>query len=110
MFRVIVATTICAATLAAQTPKPTCLDCPATYIPKSELDAYTERAIKYNLVDEQVRAVDLGHSRVGIGMVTRKHLESGPIRKGSVAEHEQVSEVYYIIDSAAAPSSQGRIW
>lgn len=98
MFRVILATTICAATLAAQAPKPTCVDCPATYIPKSELDAYTERAIKYNLVDEQVRAVDVGHSRVGIGMVTRKHLESGPMRKGSVAEHEQVSEVYYIID------------
>jgi mannose-6-phosphate isomerase-like protein (cupin superfamily) len=100
MFRLIIATAICAATLAAQAPKPTCVECPATYIPKSELDAYTERAIKYNLVDEQVRAVDLGHSRVGIGMVTRKHLESGPIRKGSVAEHEQVSEVYYIIEGA----------
>lgn len=100
MFRLIIATTICAATLAAQAPKPTCVDCPATYIPKSELDAYTERALKYNLVDEQVRAVDLGHARVGIGMVTRKHLEPGPIRKSSVAEHEQISEVYYIIDGA----------
>ena len=94
------ATMITAATLAAQAPKPTCAECPASYIPKSELDAYTERALKYNLVDEQVRAVDLGHSRVGIGMVTRKHLEPGAIRKGTIAEHEQVSEVYYIIDGS----------
>jgi mannose-6-phosphate isomerase-like protein (cupin superfamily) len=88
------------ARLAAQAPNPTCVECPSTYIPKSELDAYTARALKYNLVDEQVRAVDLGHSRVGIGMVTRKHLEPGTIRKGGVAEHEQVSEVYYIIEGS----------
>ena len=95
--QLICATTIAAATLIAQ-PKPTCAKCPGTYIPKSELDAYTARAIQYNLTDEQVRSVDVGKSQVGIGMVTRKHLEPGPIRKGSVAEHEQVSEVYYIIE------------
>jgi mannose-6-phosphate isomerase-like protein (cupin superfamily) len=96
----VLVTAIAAATLAAQQPKPTCVQCPATYIPKSELDSYTERAIKYNLVDEQVRAVDIGHSIVGIGMVTRKHLDAGPARKGAVAEHEQVSEVYYIIEGS----------
>src|SRR6188768_3169910 len=96
----IFAATIAAATLTAQQPKPTCVMCPGTYIPKSELDAYTERAIKYNLTDEQVRSVDVGKSQVGIGMVTRKHLDPGPIRKGSVAEHEQISEVYYIIEGS----------
>jgi mannose-6-phosphate isomerase-like protein (cupin superfamily) len=96
----IFAATIATATLTAQQPKPTCVMCPGTYIPKSELDAYTERAIKYNLTDEQVRSVDIGKSQVGIGMVTRKHLDPGPIRKGSVAEHEQISEVYYIIEGS----------
>lgn len=94
------ATIIAGATLSAQAPKPTCANCPGTYIPKNELDAYTEKAVKYNITDQQVRSVDVGKSQVGIGMVTRKHLDPGPIRKGSVAEHEQVSEVYYIIEGS----------
>jgi mannose-6-phosphate isomerase-like protein (cupin superfamily) len=89
-----------AATLSAQQPKPTCVKCPGTYIPKSELDAYTARAIKYDITDEQVRAVDVGKSNVGIGIVTRKHLDPGAIRQGSVAEHEQVSEVYYVMEGS----------
>jgi mannose-6-phosphate isomerase-like protein (cupin superfamily) len=66
----------------------------------SELDAYTAKAIKYRLVDQQVRSVDIGKTQVGIGMVTRGKL-SGPVRKGAVAEHDKVSEVYYIIEGAA---------
>jgi mannose-6-phosphate isomerase-like protein (cupin superfamily) len=96
----IFATTIAAARIFAQQPQPTCVQCPGTYIDKSELDAYTARALKYDVVDEQVRAVDMGKSNVGIGIVTRKHLDAGPIRKGSVAEHEQVSEVYYIMEGS----------
>src|ERR1700691_107661 len=84
--------------LLAQSPQPTCRHCQATYIPKSELDAYTAKAIKYKIVDQQVRTVDLGKSQVGIAMVTRGKLVPGPVRKGAVAEHEQVSEVYYVID------------
>lgn len=82
-------------------PKPSCQHCPATYIPKAELDAYTAKAIKYNLVDQQVRSVDIGKVQVGIGMVTRGKLAPDPNRKGAVAEHEQVSEVYHIIDGEA---------
>jgi mannose-6-phosphate isomerase-like protein (cupin superfamily) len=87
--------------LLAQSPRPTCNHCQATYIPGSELDAYTAKAIKYNLVDQQVRSVDIGKSQVGIGMVTRPKLLPGAVRKGAVAEHEQVSEVYYIIEGSA---------
>ena len=87
--------------LLAQSPQPTCKHCQGTYIPKSELDAYTAKAIKYKLVDQQVRSVDIGKSQVGIGMVTRPKLLPGAVRKGAVAEHEQVSEVYYIIDGEA---------
>jgi mannose-6-phosphate isomerase-like protein (cupin superfamily) len=88
--------------LFAQAPSPTCKNCQATYIPKSELDAYTAKEIKYNQVDLQVRDADIGKATVGIGMVHRGKLtaEQGK-RAGIVAEHEQVSEVYHIIDGAA---------
>lgn len=85
----------------ADTPKPTCHNCPATYIPKSELDAYAAKNKKYNMVDQQVRDVDLGKIGVGIGMVYRGKLMPDPNRKGAVAEHEQISEVYHIIDGEA---------
>jgi len=88
-------------TLMAQSPKPTCKRCQATYIPKNELDAYTAKAIKYNIVDQQVRSVDVGKSQVGIGMVTRGKLAPGTVRQGAVAEHEQISEVYYVIEGEA---------
>ena len=82
-------------------PAPTCQHCSATYIPKSELDAYTGKAIKYRLIDQQVRSVDVGKVQVGIGMVRRGKLLPDPTRKGAVAEHEQVSEVYHVIDGEA---------
>ncbi len=87
--------------LLAQEPKPTCNHCSATYIPKSELDAYTKRAIEHKIVDQQVRSVDLGKTQVGIGMVTRGKLVPGSTRGEPVAEHEQISEVYYVIDGSA---------
>src|SRR5271163_4339449 len=77
--------------------QPTCHRCQATYIPVSELDAYTAKAVKYNIVDQQVRSVDIGKVQIGIGMVTRGKLLAGTVRKGSVAEHERVSEVYHVI-------------
>lgn len=92
---------LAALALLAQSPQPTCHNCQATYVPKSELDAYTAKAIKYKLTDQQVRSVDVGKSQVGIGMVTRGKLMPGPARKGAVAEHEQISEVYYVIEGSA---------
>jgi mannose-6-phosphate isomerase-like protein (cupin superfamily) len=87
--------------LLAQEPKPTCNHCPATYIPKSELDAYTKRAAENKLVDQQVRSVDIGKAQLGIGMVTRGKLDLGSTSGDAVAEHEQISEVYYIIEGSA---------
>jgi mannose-6-phosphate isomerase-like protein (cupin superfamily) len=80
-------------------PKPTCNMCPGTYIPLSELDAYRQKAIKENLVDQQVRDVEIGKAHVGIGMVHRGKLAQPA--KDSVAEHDLVSEVYHIIDGSA---------
>ncbi len=82
-------------------PRPTCNHCQATYIPVSELNAYTAKAIQYQLIDQQVRSVDIGKVQVGIGMVTRGKLVADPRRKSAVAEHEQVSEVYHVIDGEA---------
>ncbi len=87
--------------LYAQGPKPTCNHCSASYIPKSELDAYTKRAIENKLVDQQVRSVDLGRAQVGIGLVYRGKLDPASSSGEAVAEHEQISEVYYIIEGSA---------
>ena len=80
-------------------PQPTCRMCPGTYIPASEMDAYTKKAITESLVDQRVRAVDIGKSNVGIGLVYRTKLAAPTAN--SVAEHDQVSEVYYIISGSA---------
>jgi len=80
-------------------PQPTCTLCPGTYIPRVELDAYTRKAIAEKLVDQQVRDVDIGKANIGIGMVYRGKLDKP--RPDSVAEHDLVSEVYYIISGSA---------
>ena len=54
---------IAAFPLLAQEPNPTCNRCPATYIPKSELDAYMRRALEHHIMDQQVRSVDSGKCR-----------------------------------------------
>lgn len=86
-------------------PHPTCNHCQATYIPKSELDAYNQRAIEHKLVDQQVRSVDIGSVQVGIGSIYRGKLGNAQGLENqvaeAVAEHEQVSEVYYIIEGSA---------
>ena len=95
-----VAVLLTAVTIIAQGDgRPTCRSCPSTLIPQAELQAYINRAIAKNIVDQQVRAVDVGKTNVAIGVVHRGKL-SGPAAN-SVAEHHQVSEVYHIIDGAA---------
>jgi mannose-6-phosphate isomerase-like protein (cupin superfamily) len=86
-------------------PKPTCNHCSAVFIPKSELDAYNQRAIEHKLVDQQVRSVDVGKVQVGIGSIYRGKLGQAVGLENTVAEavaeHEQVSEVYYVIEGSA---------
>ncbi|HYL39392.1 MAG TPA: AraC family ligand binding domain-containing protein [Bryobacteraceae bacterium] len=85
--------------LPAQDPKPTCNQCPATYIDKSELDAYVKRAMDNNLVDQQVRSVDLGKSQIGLGVVYRGKLDRPG--RNAVAEHDYISELYHVIEGTA---------
>ncbi len=65
-------------------PHPTCNHCSAVYVPKSELDAYNQRAIEHKLVDQQVRSVDVGKVQVGIGSIYRGKLgqATGPGKSG----------------------------
>jgi mannose-6-phosphate isomerase-like protein (cupin superfamily) len=87
--------------LAAQShdpdPKPTCNGCPASYIPNEEIEAYLKRAIADRIIDQQVRAVDIGKSNVAIGVVHRTKIET----PGEVAEHDLVSEVYHVMSGSA---------
>jgi hypothetical protein len=85
--------------LQAQDTKPTCNRCSATYIDAGELQAYVKRAIADNLIDQQVRSVDIGKSQVGVGVVYRGKLNTPA--PDSVAEHDLISEVYHIIDGSA---------
>ena len=80
-------------------PQPTCAMCPGYHIPASELRAYTQKAVAEKLTDQQVRDVEIGKAHVGIGMVHRGKLDA-PL-PNSVAEHDLVSEVYYVIDGSA---------
>jgi mannose-6-phosphate isomerase-like protein (cupin superfamily) len=80
-------------------PQPTCNMCPGYYIPVNELEAYTKKAIAERLTDQQVRDVEIGKAHIGIGMVYRGRLDKPA--PDSVAEHDQVSEVYHIISGSA---------
>jgi mannose-6-phosphate isomerase-like protein (cupin superfamily) len=88
-----------ACALAAQNP--TCNKCLATFVSSDEIQAYLKRAparANNAVADQQVRAIDVGKSNVDIGVVYR----SGRQAEGSaVAEHDQVSEVYHVLDGSA---------
>jgi len=84
---------------AVMAQEPTCRNCPGTYIPNSELQAYVKRAMQYNLVDQQIRAVDIGKTNLDVGVVYRGRLAKPA--DASVAEHDLVSELYHIIEGTA---------
>jgi len=87
------------ALMAQGDPQPTCKNCPGTYIPNAEIQAYVQKAIAEKRTDQQVRDIDIGKSHVGIGVVHRGKL-AAPAPE-SVAEHDFVSEVYHIIEGSA---------
>jgi mannose-6-phosphate isomerase-like protein (cupin superfamily) len=98
MFAALMLLLACSA-LVAQDVQPTCKNCPGTYIPSEEIQAYAKRAVATGVIDQQVRAVDIGKSNVDIGLVYRGKLTAPAA--DAVAEHDQVSEVYHIIDGSA---------
>ena len=87
-----------AAVATGQDIAPSCTMCPGTYIPNSEIDAYVARAKANQLIDQQVRQVDIGKANVGVAVVHRTKINNP---QATVAEHDLVSEVYHVISGAA---------
>ena len=85
--------------LSAQNSKPSCNECPSTYISNDEIQSYLKRVEGNAVADQQVRALDIGKINVDVGVVYRGKL-AAPAPQ-SVAEHDKVSEVYHIIDGSA---------
>src|SRR5438445_207592 len=54
-------------------PQPTCNMCPGTYIPLSELQAYTKKAVAEKLVDQQ-------QSRKGNARQDQTHVQRFPVK------------------------------
>jgi hypothetical protein len=69
--------------------QPTCNMCPGTYIPASEVEAYAKRGKANQLIDQQVRQVDIGKANVGVAVVYRGKVDNPA---AVVAEHDLVSE------------------
>jgi mannose-6-phosphate isomerase-like protein (cupin superfamily) len=85
----------------AQQTRPSCDRCSASYISHQEIDAYFRRAparLANSVADQQVRAVDVGKSHVDFGVVYRSDTQA---EGSAVAEHDLVSEVYYVLDGSA---------
>ena len=74
-FSLLVHGTVVLAQINPTDPQPTCTMCPGTYIPLSELESYTKKALAEKLVDQQVRDIDIGKARIGIGVVHRGKLD-----------------------------------
>ena len=80
-------------------PQPTCIMCPGTYIPVSEIEGYANKALAEKLLDQQMRDIDIGKAHIGIGRVHRGKLDKPA--SDSVAEHDQISEVYRVLSGSA---------
>lgn len=82
----------------AQDVEPSCPGCPAAHISTAELDRYAALGREQGLVDQQVRSIDIGRSKVQIAMAYRGALgEPGP---RSVASHDLVTEVYVVLSGS----------
>jgi mannose-6-phosphate isomerase-like protein (cupin superfamily) len=85
--------------LSAQNVEPSCKMCEASYIPASEVQEYEALSKANGVIDQQMRSIDIGHAKVQVALVHRGKLDAPAAR--SVAEHDLVSEVYYIISGSA---------
>ncbi|HLF12284.1 MAG TPA: AraC family ligand binding domain-containing protein [Gammaproteobacteria bacterium] len=84
--------------LSAQDVQPSCLLCPSTHIPASEFAEYERIGRASGVTDQQVRSVDIGKTNVQVALIHRGKLDAPAPR--SVAAHDLVSEVYYIISGS----------
>ena len=69
-----------------------CDGCESTYVSGEEIQEYLEVAS----ADQQVRSLDIGKAQVQVAISHRGRLEE----PGGVAEHDLVTEVYYVISGS----------
>ena len=79
-------------------PAPSCDMCEADFVSAEELEAYERVADATGLTDLQVRSLDIGKANVQIALVKRGALEAPAPH--SVAEHDLVTEVYYVLSGS----------
>jgi mannose-6-phosphate isomerase-like protein (cupin superfamily) len=84
--------------LSAQEGVASCRLCPSDYIPRSEIAEYEAIGRATNVIDQQMRSIDIGKAQVEIALVHRGKLDAPAAR--SVATHDLVSEVYYILSGS----------
>jgi mannose-6-phosphate isomerase-like protein (cupin superfamily) len=84
--------------LSAQEGVASCRFCPSTYIARSEIAEYEAIGRATNVIDQQMRALDIGKAQVEVALVHRGKLDAPAPR--SVATHDLVSEVYYILSGS----------
>ncbi|HSF16247.1 MAG TPA: cupin domain-containing protein [Vicinamibacteria bacterium] len=84
--------------LSAQDIQPSCEMCPATYVSAEEIQRYADVGSQEGITDQQVRSIDIGRVNVQIAIAHRGKLDAPP--PGSVAEHDLVTEVYYVLSGS----------
>lgn len=84
--------------LSAQDVEPSCVMCSSTYIPADEMQRYAEIGREAGITDQQVRSIDIGKAQVQIAVAHRGKLDAPA--PNSVAEHDLVTEVYYVISGS----------
>jgi len=84
--------------LTAQEGVASCRLCPSTYLARTEIAEYEAIGRATNVIDQQMRALDIGKAQVEVALVHRGKLDAPTPR--SVATHDLVSEVYYILSGS----------
>ena len=85
------------ALLAEQDVQPSCDGCPTELVPAEELAEFAFVGRARGLVDQQVRSIDIGKANVQLAVAHRGRL---PERRRRVAEHDLVTEVYYVLSGS----------
>ena len=86
--------------LSAADTKPT----RATFVTNNDIQTTLKKMAKSGVTDEQMRMVDVGKSNVGVAVVYRS-----PKTTQNAVEHDQVTEVYYIIEGSGTLMTGGAL-
>ena len=84
--------------LAEQDIQPSCEGCSSTYVAAEEIKQYVDVGRETGVTDQQVRSIDIGKAKVQIAVVHRGQLDAPS--PASVAEHDLVTEVYYVLSGS----------